>query len=71
MDDDAELMRDVNDEKKERWRFHMSTKFEKTDVNSFRLSNGCVVSREAIIGVRKCCEPLSWVSTLISFERTE
>lgn len=55
-DDVEELMRDVKDEKKERWRFHMSTKFEKTDVNSFRLSNGCGVSRDAIIGVRKCCE---------------
>ena len=48
------LRRDDSDEKKDRWRFHMSMKFENTDVSSARLSRGCMVSREAMIGVRKC-----------------
>ena len=48
----------VNAEIKERWRFHMSMKFEKMDVSAERFSRGSGVSRDAIIGVRKCCKPL-------------
>ena len=48
----------VNAERKERWRFHMSMKFEKMDVSAERFSRGSGVSRDAIIGVRKCCKPL-------------
>lgn len=48
----------VNAERKERWRFHMSMKFEKMDVSAERSSRGSGASRDAIIGVRKCCKPL-------------
>ena len=48
----------VNAERKERWRFHMSMKFEKMDVSAERSSRGSGVSRDAIIGVRNCCKPL-------------
>ena len=48
------LRRDDRDEKNDRWRFQMSMKFENTEVSSARLSSGCEVSREAMIGVRKC-----------------
>jgi hypothetical protein len=49
-----ESRRDDSDEKNDRWRFQMSMKFENTDVSSARLNNGCGVSRDAMIGVRKC-----------------
>jgi len=49
-----ESRRDDSDEKNDRWRFQMSMKFENTDVSSARLNNGCEVSRDAMIGVRKC-----------------
>ena len=48
----------VNAERKERWRVHMSMKFEKMVVSAERFSRGSGVSRDAIIGVRKCCKPL-------------
>ena len=48
----------VNAERKERWRFQMSMKFEKMDVSAERSSKGSGVSRDAIIGVRKCCNSL-------------
>ncbi len=32
----------------------MSIKLENMDVISARVSNGCVVSRDAMMGVRKC-----------------
>jgi hypothetical protein len=54
VDDVDELRRDESDEKNDRWRFHMSMKFENTEVSSARLRSGCEVSREAMIGVRKC-----------------
>jgi hypothetical protein len=48
------LRRDDSDEKNDRWRFQISMKFENTEVSSARLSSGFEVSREAMIGVRKC-----------------
>ena len=45
----------VREEKKERWKFQMSMKLEKTAVSSLRSSKGVGLSRDAIIGVRKCC----------------
>jgi hypothetical protein len=43
------------EEKKERWRFHMSIKLENTEVSRALSRSGCGVSNEAINGVRKCC----------------
>lgn len=44
----------MSDEKKDRCRFQMSMKLEKTDVRPVRSSKGCGVSSEVMIGVRKC-----------------
>lgn len=46
----------MSDEKNERCKFQMSMKLEKTAVNSTRSSRGCGVSKDAMIGVRKCYE---------------
>lgn len=46
--------RDVRESKKERWKFHMSMKFENTEVRAGRSSSGLSVSRVSRIGVRKC-----------------
>jgi hypothetical protein len=40
------------EERNDRWRFHMSTKFEKTEVSDARSRRGCGVSSEAIMGVK-------------------
>jgi hypothetical protein len=41
------------DEKKERWKFHMSIKLEKIDVKDAISNKGYWVSKDAKIGVRK------------------
>lgn len=43
-----------SEEKKERCRFQISIKLEKTDVRDERSKSGVGVSSDAIIGVRKC-----------------
>lgn len=49
------LRRVLRGEKK--WcRFQISMKLEKTAVRAVRSNNGFVVSRDAMIGVRKCCQ---------------
>ena len=45
---------ELNAEKNDRWRFHMSMKLLNTAVITDRLSSGVGVSSEAMIGVRKC-----------------
>jgi hypothetical protein len=40
------------EERNDRWRFHMSTKFEKTEVSDVRSRRGCGVSSEAMMGVK-------------------
>lgn len=47
-----------SEEKKERCRFQISIKLEKTDVSDERSNRGFGESSEAIIGVRKCCQVL-------------
>lgn len=55
MDEDpSEKRRDVKDENNDRCRFQMSMKLEKTDVRTGRSSRGWGVSREPIMGVKKC-----------------
>lgn len=49
--DDSNPVKDV---KNERWRFHMSIKLENTVTRSSRSNSGEGVSRDSMIGVRKC-----------------
>jgi hypothetical protein len=49
----GELERSVErEERNDRCRFHMSIKFEKTDVNDARSRRGCGVSNDAMMGVK-------------------
>jgi hypothetical protein len=45
----------VSEERNDRWKFHISIKLEKMDVRAERCSRESGVSRDAIMGVRKCC----------------
>ena len=45
----------VSEERNDRWKFHISIKLENMEVRAGRCSKGSAVSKEAIIGVRKCC----------------
>jgi len=49
-----ELSNEVRAERKDRWRFQISMKFEKIEVNAERFNNGSEASRDVMIGVRKC-----------------
>lgn len=46
--------KEVRDVKKDRWRFQISIKLEKTAVRDGRSRRGVGVSSDAMIGVRKC-----------------
>ena len=54
------------EERNDRWRFHMSMKFEKTDVNVARSRSGCGVSSEAMMGVKNSLTAINF-SILISY----
>jgi hypothetical protein len=59
-----ESKREVREERKDRCRFQMSMKFEKIEVNAERFNRGSDVSREIIIGVRKCFRKVFSISSI-------
>ena len=52
----------VSEERKDLWKFHISIKLEKMDVRAERCSRGSGVSKDAIMGVRKCCKSNSSIN---------
>lgn len=46
---------DEREEKKDRCKFQISMKLEKTAVSAERSNKGLLVSNDTMIGVRKCC----------------
>ena len=44
----------VSEERNDLWKFHISIKLEKMDVRAERCKRGSGVSKDAIMGVRKC-----------------
>ena len=46
----------VSEVRNDLWKFHISIKLEKMDVRAERCSRGSGVSKDAIMGVRKCCK---------------
>ena len=44
----------VSEERNDLWKFHISIKLEKMDVRAERCRRGSGVSKDAIMGVRKC-----------------
>jgi len=63
--------RDVKDERNDRCRFQMSIKLEKMEVSVDRSNNGSDVSRDTMIGVRKCWRDIRWRLAKRELRRTE